>query len=107
MLVLIFELFNVVTLIITNWIPYNNKNNDDKRKRIIIIIIILTGAAASYAVGKINGGWEKYGELIMAMVAIGQGVVLSFFAETESLMSSYICYIVFCCSYQTMLTISR
>lgn len=77
------------------------------RKTNINRITIFTGAAASYAVGKVNGGWDKYGELTMAIVAIGQGVVLSFFAETKSLMSSYVCYIVFCCAYQTMLTISR
>lgn len=68
---------------------------------------MILGAVAAYAMGVVNCDWDKYGELIMTMVAIGLGAILFFLALTESLMMSYIYYIIFCCTYQTMFTISR
>lgn len=68
---------------------------------------IFLGAAVTYAIGMVNGDWDKYGEIIMAIVAIELGFMLLFVGIAESLAQSYIYYIIFCCTYQTMLTISR
>jgi len=43
----------------------------------------------------------------MATVAMGLGVMLYFLSLTKSLTKSYAYYIIFCCTYQTMATISR
>ncbi|KAL5245074.1 hypothetical protein ACI65C_012484, partial [Semiaphis heraclei] len=66
----------------------------------------LFSAVATYAIGRVNGDWDKYGDIIMAIVAMGLGVVLYFLSCTESLIKSYAYYIIFCCIYQTMVTIS-
>jgi len=65
------------------------------------------GAATTYAIGRVNGDWDKYGDMVMAIVAMGLGVILYFLSFTESLIKSYTYYIIFCCIYQTMMTISR
>ncbi|XP_050422137.1 folate transporter 1-like [Adelges cooleyi] len=66
----------------------------------------LLSAAATYTLGRMRADWDKYGELCMSIVAFGQAVLLYLLAFTNSLKHSYIYYIMFCCSYQTMLTIS-
>lgn len=67
----------------------------------------ILGAFAAYAIGIANEDWDKYGELIMAIVSIGLGVILYLLSICDSLTMAYIYYILFCCAYQTMLTISR
>ncbi|KAF0752292.1 Uncharacterized protein FWK35_00029577 [Aphis craccivora] len=67
----------------------------------------LLSAATIYAIGRVNGSWDEYGDIIMAIVAMGLGVMLYFLSLTKSLTKSYVYYIIFCCTYQTMATISR
>ncbi|XP_022182542.1 thiamine transporter 2-like isoform X2 [Myzus persicae] len=66
----------------------------------------LFSAAATYGIGRVNGDWDKYGDIVMAIVAMGLGVVLYFLSFTESLIKSYAYFIIFCCTYQTMVTIA-
>ncbi|XP_026820367.1 thiamine transporter 2-like [Rhopalosiphum maidis] len=66
----------------------------------------LLSAATIYAIGRVNGNWDKYGYIIMAMVAMVLGVILYFLSITKSLTKSYAYYIMFCCAYQAMATIS-
>ncbi|CAH1737982.1 unnamed protein product [Aphis gossypii] len=66
----------------------------------------LLSAATIYAIGRVNGDWDKYRDIIMAIVAMGLGVMLYFLSLTKSLTKSYVYYIIFCCTYQTMATIS-
>lgn len=73
----------------------------------INILKIFLGAVAAYAIGSLDNDWDKNGELIMAVVSIGLGVMISALAYAKSLMVSYIYYVVFYSTFQTMLTISR
>ncbi|XP_025202094.1 thiamine transporter 2-like [Melanaphis sacchari] len=66
----------------------------------------LLSAAAIYAFGRVNGEWEKYGDILMALVAMGLGIMLYFLSLTKSLTKSYAYYIIFSCAYQIMATIS-
>ncbi|XP_025414115.1 thiamine transporter 1-like isoform X2 [Sipha flava] len=66
----------------------------------------ILSAVATYSTGRINGSWDKYGEYLIAIVSMGLGCILIVLSSNKSLNWSYGYYIIFCCTYQTMLTIS-
>jgi hypothetical protein len=76
-------------------------------ERVFFKIIYILGAVATYSTGRINGSWDKYGEYLIAIVSMGLGCILIVLSSNKSLNWSYGYYIIFCCTYQTMLTISR
>ncbi|VVC25747.1 Reduced folate carrier,Major facilitator superfamily domain [Cinara cedri] len=70
------------------WKEINKNENNHLMNGAVESLATLLSAAVTYAIGMVNGDWDKYGEIIMAIVAVELGVMLSFVGIAESLTQS-------------------
>ncbi|XP_067010156.2 thiamine transporter 2 isoform X2 [Anabrus simplex] len=70
-------------------------------------IYTLVGAAAAFACGWLKLDWAVYGEPILALCSLLQGITLLVSSYASSLWLAYAMYITFVVFYQTMITIAN
>lgn len=59
------------------------------------------------AVGHVSWPWNKWGESLLLVTSLLQGLLLILMSQTGSIVAAYVCYIAFRTLYQVMITVAR
>lgn len=66
----------------------------------------LTGALIAFGLAYIKANWKVYGEIFLAIVSIGDAVLLLFMSRILNIWTSYGFYVLFRASYQMVITVA-
>lgn len=69
--------------------------------------MLISGALATLGIGYVRVDWSVYGEAVIALISVLEGVMLYVAGTTEYLWVAYVTYIIFCVSYSVLITIAR
>lgn len=67
----------------------------------------IPGAVMALAVGHVSWPWNKWGESLLLVTSLLQGLLLILMSQTGSIVAAYVCYIAFRTLYQVMITVAR
>ena len=65
------------------------------------------GAGATIAIGYTKIDWSVYGEAILALISIIEGILLYIAGNATQLWVAYVTYMSFCILYSLLITIAR
>lgn len=83
-----------------------HKDQSDDYNGIVEALSMLLGSLSALLAGNIRANWELKRELILTLCSTVIGGVLLLTAQTEEILVSYACYLVFIMLYQFMVTIA-
>lgn len=69
--------------------------------------LFLLGAIMALMVGHVTLPWSKWGEPLLFLTSLVQGLLLIVMSQTETISVAYVCYILFRTLYQVMITVAR
>lgn len=65
---------------------------------------MITGASAAFGFGFLNVEWKTYGELLLGVGTLMQGLLVFWSAQTTEMVHAYLAYIMFGVLYTVMIT---
>ncbi|XP_021966986.1 thiamine transporter 1 [Folsomia candida] len=66
----------------------------------------ILSAVMALAVGHVSWPWNKWGESLLLVTSLLQGLLLILMSQTGSIVAAYVCYIAFRTLYQVMITVA-
>ena len=70
-------------------------------------MVFFKGAGATIAIGYTKIDWSVYGEAILALISIIEGILLYIAGNATQLWVAYVTYMSFCILYSLLITIAR
>ena len=70
------------------------------------MILLFTGAAAAFGFGFLNVEWKTYGEVLLGVGTLMQGLLTFWSAQTSEMVHAYLAYILFGVLYTVMITMA-
>lgn len=70
-------------------------------------IFSYTGALVTFLMQYVDVNWRIYGELVLAIIALIDAILLFLMARTDQLILAYGIYILLCCLYHMLITAAR
>lgn len=70
-------------------------------------VVGCAGALSALAFGRVRADWVRYGECVVGLLTLLQGLVLLLSTYTDSMVTAYAVYVVFGMLYNIMLVITK
>lgn len=71
------------------------------------ILFLLKGAAAAFCFGYVKCDWRVYGELLLGVCTLLEGLVILWSSQVTLIIHAYLAYILFGVLYHIMMTVSK